>query len=190
MIVATSPAGLSLAGVTEATPGVAAIARSADSSCDGARRTRRFGRFGLGSGTFATTSSGPLKPWPKPWASSSYALWVVWLAGSLEASLEPSRSAVAGAAITQHEARRRSRSASGGAARTRSSAATRRPRAAAVGLRRRAPGLPGARARPARLRAPRPAATRAPAIVSSAGSSVSEASITSSTPIEAEIATP
>ena len=33
-------------------------------------------------------------------------------------------------------------------------------------------------------------ATRAPKVVSSAGSSVSEASITSSTPIEAEIATP
>ena len=67
-----------------------------------------------------------------------------------------------------------------------------KPRAALRARRRRhAPAfvLPGAGGAARRARRPA-AATRAPTIVSSAGSSVSEASITSSTPIEAEIATP
>ena len=78
MIVATLPAALSFAGVTDTTPGVAATA--ARSLSTGVFRALEGGpssstpfsaasRFGLG--TFATTSSGPLKPSPKPCASSS-----------------------------------------------------------------------------------------------------------------------
>ena len=64
----------------------------------------------------------------------------------------------------------------------------RRRRAAGASARRRSAALGALRAPP--RAAARPGQARSPAIVSSAGSSVSEASITSSTPIDAEIATP
>ena len=122
---------------------------------------------------------------------------MVWLEGSLAASLEPSRSAIAGAAISSIASAEAIAIAPGRrctkrlqrsqpAARRRSGRPSRRRSRPA-----RAPDSPSRTRRGARARArARPAATRAPAIVSSAGSSVSEASITSSTPIDAEIATP
>src|SRR5829696_8023110 len=56
-------------------------------------------------GSCATTASGPLKPWPKPSASSSYALCVVVLLGSLAASPTPIRIDSAGVAMASMIAR-------------------------------------------------------------------------------------
>ena len=77
MIVATSPEGLSFAGATETTPGVAAIAARSFSTDalpppgGGVTSTPCLAASLAGLGTFATISSGPLNPSPKPCASSS-----------------------------------------------------------------------------------------------------------------------
>ena len=77
MMVATSPAGLILAGATATTPGVPAIAPCSFWTATlpppgmGATTTPCLAASLAGLGSFATTSSGPLKPSPKPRASSS-----------------------------------------------------------------------------------------------------------------------
>ena len=84
------PDGLTRGGVTEATPGVE---RSTEPTCEAAPPSPARGNS-------AATTSGPLKPLPKPCASRSYALRVVLPAGSLPASLDPARMDSAGTAST------------------------------------------------------------------------------------------
>src|ERR1700728_1464147 len=186
-IVTTSPAGLNLAAAPAATPGTLVIAARSFSTSAlppvlGAVRSTPCLAASLLAlvvlGTCATTCSGPLKPWPKPSARSWYALYVVKLSGSLLASLEPSRSAVAGAAISS------SRSVAASAIGHEWACTYRLQRSHIL------PWRASVACAPARLARRLGRTTRLPAIVSSAGSSVSDASITSSTPIEAEIATP
>src|SRR5919204_6078389 len=89
------PDGLTRGGVTDATPGVELnVFRICPRAAVSPLR-----------GSSAATTSGPLKPLPKPCASRSYALRVVLPAGSLPASLEPGRIDRAGTASTSMIAR-------------------------------------------------------------------------------------
>ena len=116
-----------------------------------------------------------MKPGPNPCASRSYAWRVVWLAGSLPASLEASRRPSAGAANASITAV----AATAVSAGRRCTWRTQRSQK---------PGFAPAASASALPRPARP--IRGPAKLSNAGSSVSDAVSTSTTPIAAATAAP
>ncbi len=85
--VAVDGSSVGIGGVTAATPGVSARAPRSSSAAPSARPSPPV---------WATTTSGPLNPGPKPSASRSYAARPVVEAGSLPASAKPSRMSSAG----------------------------------------------------------------------------------------------
>ena len=78
MASSTLPLGEGTGGVTVATPAVwlAVVTRRSNAAAS------------AGEVAWPTSSSGPLNPGPKPWATATYAWWVVELGGSVLASEE------------------------------------------------------------------------------------------------------
>ena len=84
------PLALRMTGLTCATSASATIAA----------RSRFAAGSSVGDVTFAASSSGPLKPFPNPSVSRSYARRVVSFVGSFPASATPRRNAKNGSART------------------------------------------------------------------------------------------